>query len=152
MNQQSLDGMRILIVEDVSAIRTLVSRLLQGQGCERVYEAGTLDEAAEILGREDCDALLLDYELNHENGLKLLKRMRRSADPRQVNLPVILLTAHAEAEIVQAAAHAGADGYLVKPVRPERLAERILAAIAARREKTEAAGAPTEVVWSRRGS
>jgi two-component system chemotaxis response regulator CheY len=121
-----LDGLRILVVEDIPSIRTLVTRLLERLGCDDVYAVGHVDEAFLYLDTLGFDAVLLDYELERENGLTLVKRLRGNVTQRNHNVPVIVLTGHTDADIMQAAVYAGANAYLVKPVKPDRLGRRIL--------------------------
>lgn len=125
-----LDGLRILIVEDIPSIRSLITRLLERLGCDDVYAVGSLDEACVYLDTLGFDAVLLDYELERENGLALVQRQRRNATRRNHDVPVIVLTGHTDAGVMQAAVHAGANAYLVKPVKPDRLGRRILDVLA----------------------
>ena len=120
-----LDGLRLLVVEDIPSIRTLIARLLERLGCDDVYAVGDLDAAFTYLDTLGFDAVLLDYELERENGLTLIKRLRKDGAARNHDVPVIVLTGHTETVVMQAAVKAGANSYLVKPVRPERLGDRI---------------------------
>lgn len=121
-----LNGMRILVVEDLESIRELVSRLLLGLGCNQVHTAATVLSAQYKLDRLGFDAVLLDYDLAGESGLKLLRRMRRDIWHFNREVPVIILTGHNETETIQDSVAQGANAYLVKPVMPERLGKRIL--------------------------
>lgn len=146
MAQASLDDMRILIVEDVDAIRGLVARILKGLGCAEVFEAPDIATAWPILTDQKLDLMLLDYELEDTDGLKLMRRLRAADDLENCQLPTIVLTAHAESHVVEAAVASGADGYLVKPVMPDRLGERIQQVVKARRDGLASFRA-TEVNW-----
>lgn len=125
-----LDGLRLLVVEDIPSMRTLITRLLERLGCDDVYAVGDLDTAFSYLDTLGFDAVLLDYELERENGLTLIKRLRKDAGARNHDVPVIVLTGHTETVVMQAAVRAGANSYLVKPVRPARLGERLLDVLA----------------------
>ena len=72
-----LDGLRILVVEDIPSIRSLIARLLERLGCSDVYAVGNIADAFTYLDTLGFDAVLLDYELEHENGLTLVRRLRR---------------------------------------------------------------------------
>nr|WP_238934948.1 response regulator [Maricaulis parjimensis] len=121
-----MKGMRILIVEDIPSIRDLVARLLQSLGCRDVHEAEDLTSARKKLDQFGYDAVLLDYELSGENGLRLLRGLRKQTWHFNRDVPVIVLTGHAGAELIESAVAAGANAYLVKPVMPDRLGQRIL--------------------------
>lgn len=141
-----LNGLKILVVEDVDAIRSLVARLLKSLKCSEIYEASEIDDAWEILLQQDLDCVLLDYELKGFNGLSLAKRIRKLEGAMNQDVPIIVLTGHAEAHVVQNAVKAGTDAYLVKPVMPDRLGKRILQVLAARDGENTAQRA-TEVAW-----
>jgi two-component system chemotaxis response regulator CheY len=146
MSGRALEGMTGLIVDDVDAIRALISRLATGLGCAEVHDASEVDSAWSILMAHQIDFILLDYDLNGESGLKLVRRLRHSGACGNRDVPVIVLTSHAEAEIVERSIAAGANAYLVKPVMPDRLAERILQVTG----KPDNASSPcrvTEVSW-----
>lgn len=148
MPNEPLSGLRILVVEDVASMRSLVVKLLDRLGCEDVFEAADSETAWHHLKRHEFDALLLDYELTSDDGVSLARRVR--SDKALVNrpVPIILLTAHDKAPIVEAAGKAGVDACLVKPVMPDRLGQRILEAVKHRRAMNGLPPGSTEVSWT----
>ena len=149
MQSEVLKEFSILAVEDLASIRFLIKRLLASEGCRKVYAVEDIDTAQRYLDEVPVDCILLDYELETANGLDLVRALRAEATHPKRDVPILLLTSHASPEIVQAAVHAGCDGYLVKPVHPRRLANRICTVIAdrtgARRETWEHRS--SEVRW-----
>jgi two-component system chemotaxis response regulator CheY len=121
-----LNGMRILVVEDLESIRELVSRLLLGLGCKQVHTAADTRSAKHKIDRLGFDAVLLDYDLAGENGLDLLRRLRRDTWHFNREVPVIILTGNNEADTIRDSVALGANAFLVKPVMPDRLGQRIL--------------------------
>lgn len=121
-----LNGLRILVVEDLKSIRDLVSRLLGGLGCDDVHQAEDLASARQKIDRFGFDAVLLDYDLAGENGLSLLAELRQNTWHFNRLVPVILLTGHKAPDRVEDAMATGANAYLVKPVMPDRLGRRII--------------------------
>jgi CheY-like chemotaxis protein len=79
-------------------------------------------EALEALAREPFDVVLMDMQMPVMDGLKATAEIRRRelAEGR-APLPVIMLTANAMAEHVEAARKAGANRHMAKPLRPEAL-------------------------------
>jgi two-component system chemotaxis response regulator CheY len=152
MTGQALEGLKGLVVDDVPAIRSLIARLATGLGCAAVSEAEDVASAWSILTKEEIDFILLDYDLDGETGLKLVRRLRKSATCDNREVPIILLTAHADVEIVQASVAAGANAYLVKPVMPDRLAERILHVIRDSAGGIAPSSRLTEVSWKANGA
>jgi diguanylate cyclase (GGDEF)-like protein len=76
-----------------------------------------------VLEESSPDLLLLDLEMPNISGLELCRVVRN--DPRWAGLPILLLTAHQEAEIVNEVFAAGADDYLTKPVVGPEVITRI---------------------------
>jgi two-component system chemotaxis response regulator CheY len=142
----TLKGLKVLIVDDVDAIRHLLCRVLQALGCGETIDVPDVASAWDAAEAQAFDFILLDYGLGEETGLKLVRMLRRSENAVNKDVPIIILTSHAESQFVDAAITAGADSYLVKPVMPERLAERIVNAISARAHNGE--GRHSEVAWT----
>ncbi|MDB5555617.1 MAG: hypothetical protein JWL86_5601 [Rhizobium sp.] len=113
------DAPHLLIVDDDTRIRELLQKFLSGKGF-RVTVAADAAEARRKLEGLDFDLLVLDVMMPGETGLALTKSLREVRD-----VPVILLTARAEAESRIAGLEAGADDYLPKPFEPRELVLRI---------------------------
>lgn len=109
--------MKILIVDDEKAIRDAASVAIRADG----HEPDTADggRVALLKLREDFyDLVFLDLRLGGEDGLSVLREIRR-AHP---SLPVVVFTAHASVQTAIAAMQqAGASDYLSKPFTPEQL-------------------------------
>jgi CheY-like chemotaxis protein len=115
----SLDGVRVLVVDDEPDARSLIERLLQE--CEAtVSTAGSASEALEHVARETPDVLLSDIGMPKEDGYSLIRRIRNlSGDASRI--PAIALTAYARAEDRAKALQAGYQLHLSKPVEPVKL-------------------------------
>ena len=122
MNEEVIlqdDAPHLLIVDDDRRIRELLQKFLTGKGF-RVTVAADASEARRKLEGLDFDLLVLDVMMPGENGIALTNSLREIR-----NIPVILLTALAEAESRIAGLEAGADDYLAKPFDPRELVLRI---------------------------
>jgi DNA-binding NarL/FixJ family response regulator len=118
----------MLVVEDELSQRA-VERLLRGW---TVRAAGNLAAARRLLGSEAFDGAVVDTELPDGNGLDLVERIRESG----AKIPVLVLTAHCERELVNRAQRIGAE-FGCKPLVPQNLlafAERAALASSADRE------------------
>ena len=113
------DAPHLLIVDDDRRIRELLQKFLNGKGF-RVTVAADAAEARRKLEGLDFDLLVLDVMMPGESGIALTNALREIR-----NIPVILLTALAEAESRIAGLEAGADDYLAKPFDPRELVLRI---------------------------
>ncbi len=114
-------GARILVVDDDAVTRKVLRHVLERAGCD-VVEAATAREAHAQL-RKLPQAMLLDLRLPDGNGALVCAAVRRDARSRK--LPVLVLTGDADAEALRESYDAGADDFLVKPVRAGDLVMRL---------------------------
>jgi len=144
MSLPDLSGLRILFVDDAVQMRQIVAMILKKLGCTEFQAADSVANAETSLRLERFDCILLDYSMGEAKGPDLLRKLR--ADPKAINrdAPVIMLTGHAEAHIINDAVEAGANAYLVKPVLPDALGARILDVV---KKAQHTGAAPSEVSW-----
>ena len=108
-----MSGARILVVEDNPLNLKLVRDVLEYAGYE-VVDAGTGEEGLEVAARERPDLVLMDLQLPGMDGMEALRRMRDGVlDP---GVPVAAVTALAMPGDRAAAADAGFDGWIEKPI------------------------------------
>ncbi|MBN9033591.1 MAG: response regulator [Rhizobiales bacterium] len=113
------DAAHLLVVDDDKRIRALLNRYLVEQGF-RVTVAADAAEARRKLNGLDFDLIVLDVMMPGETGLSLTQSLAQIK-----KVPIILLTALAEASSRIAGLEAGADDYLPKPFDPRELVLRI---------------------------
>lgn len=128
---RTINDLGVLLIEDDSFTRKLVSRLLQDLKVRMVWEASDGVQALEILREhgESVDLAICDLEMPRMGGLDLLHALRTATGNPLADLPVIVLTAHREAETVKRAIAYGISGYLVKPVSKSDLVKRLSFAV-----------------------
>ena len=114
--------MTVVLAEDDVDIRDLVQIVLEGLDLT-VTAVGNGAEALAECRRLKPRLLLLDITMPIMNGLEVCREVR--ADPDLEDLPVILMTARAQASDVQAGMEAGADTYIIKPFGPIELREHV---------------------------
>ncbi len=117
--------MRILIAEDESIIRLGLKSMLQEMGHE-VYAATNGREALDMARRHDPDLAILDIKMPFTDGLQAAKVLSHTQP-----MPILLLTAFSQQDLVEEAAELPIQGYLIKPIKQEELAAAI--AVASRR-------------------
>ena len=111
----------VLIVEDDDDTAALAARALRNAGYA-TSRAGSARETAHFLGTIGIPALiLLDVELPGLDGFKMLAQLR--AHPRLAPIPIVMFTGKGTREDVIRGITLGADGYVVKPVKPATLVE-----------------------------
>jgi two-component system phosphate regulon response regulator OmpR len=113
------DAGHVLVVDDDSRIRQLLSRYLGSNGF-RVTGAADAAEARRKLSAIDFDLIVLDVMMPGEDGLSLTRALKTESD-----VPVLLLTARADGEDRVRGLESGADDYLSKPFEPRELLLRL---------------------------
>jgi response regulator NasT len=133
-----MNGGRVLVAEDETVTRLDVRALLEGAGYVVCAEARDGLEAVDLARRFRPDLVVMDVRMPHLDGIAAARRIREERP-----VPIVMLTAHDQAELVAAAADAGVFGYLVKPFREEDLVPAVRAAqarheeLSALREQTD---------------
>lgn len=118
---------RIAVVEDDSAIRTILGMALAGAGYLHVQSYARGDEALAGIKLHKPDLVLLDLMLPGMDGITLAKAVR--ADPTLSDTRIIMLTARTQEEDIVAGLDAGADDYVTKPFDRKVLLARIRAVL-----------------------
>jgi CheY-like chemotaxis protein len=117
---------RVLVVDDSAAIRTLIVVNLRLEGYD-VREAGDGEEALEVVREWRPDVVTLDVVMPRLDGFGTLERLR--ADASTADIPVVLVTARAQAVDRERGEALGVDAYVTKPFEPAHLVE-VVAALA----------------------
>src|SRR5436190_2874654 len=130
--------MRILVAEDETIIRLDLRGLLERAGYEVVAEARDGIEAVELARQHGPDLAVLDVKMPRLDGIDAARRIM---DERPI--PIVMLTAYGQEELVSRAVEAGVFGYLVKPFREQDLLPAITAA-RARHDELQAVRAEAE--------
>jgi len=119
---------RILIVDDDPLMCNLLTLTLHREGFETdaVYSG---QDALDYLSGRNVDLILLDIMMADLNGIEVLRTLQ--TDPATATIPVIVLTARADAITQQTGLDAGAVEYLTKPIAPDDLVERVRGVLAA---------------------
>lgn len=103
--------MRVLIVDDHPGFRrALTAALRMVKGIEVAGEAGGGQEATVLARRDDPDLVLMDLSMPDFDGIEAMRKIHRE----QPDLPVVILTAHADPGVEKEAREAGASGFLAK--------------------------------------
>lgn len=116
----------ILLVDDEKSLRLLVSATLASERFH-IVEAVDGPEALAAAEREHPDLVLLDVGLPGLDGFAVCEALKHA--PATAGVPVILLTAQAQADQRQRGADVGADGYITKPFSPLQLLAAVDAAL-----------------------
>lgn len=112
----------ILVIEDLAFMRRLLAGIVKSLGYE-VKEAENGQEAINLMKQKAPALVLLDLVMPQVSGFEVCEWMRANKPTEET--PVIVCTARQERKSVEAALHAGASDFLIKPVDRRTLKQRI---------------------------
>lgn len=106
---------RVVVAEDESLIRMDIVETLRDKGFDVVGEAGDGNKAVELAFALRPDLMVMDIKMPDLDGLSAAEKIA------ELKIPVVLLTAFSQQELVTRAAEVGAMAFLVKPFSPQDL-------------------------------
>lgn len=117
------EALRVIVAEDEALIRMDVVATLQEAGYEVVGEAGDGEEAVKLAIELMPDLMIMDIKMPKLDGISAAEKISEH------KIPVVLLTAFSQADLVKRAADAGAMAYVTKPFKPSDLLPAIQIAL-----------------------
>jgi len=114
----------ILIADDDKTCRDTIQKVLEREG-HTVQTAESVDRALEALGANRFDLVVCDYRMPGKTGIDLLIELRR----KESTVPVLMISAFADAMVEAAVKRLGALDVLKKPIRRQELVERTAKAV-----------------------
>ncbi len=119
-----LENMSILVVDDMKSMRLTIRKMLRNLNIgKKLLFAEDGQKGLEVLTEANINLAIIDWNMPVMNGIQLLSYIRKNKVLR--DLPVIMLTAEAEKDIVYEAAETEIDAYLLKPLTLEALDNKI---------------------------
>ena len=116
--------LHILLVEDEYINRTLAVSVLESEGwVVATAENGT--QALDLLNNQDFDLILMDIQMPELNGYETTLAIRQKEQGTNQHMPIIAMTAYAVKGDREKCLAAGMDGYVSKPMRPDKLRDEI---------------------------
>jgi two-component system chemotaxis response regulator CheY len=120
-----LTNLRILIVDDERFVRSTIKSALAVIGRFIISEAADGETALDLVRDSKPELVLCDIGMQPVSGLEFVKRLRNHDDPALRAIAVMMVTAHADIINVQRAGRLTIEGYLVKPISPKQLRDRL---------------------------
>ena len=114
----------ILIVDDSSTMRKIISRSLRqaGLSVDEIFEAGDGIEGLSVLASGKTVHLILsDINMPNMDGLEFIKQVRANGN----SVPVVMITTEGGEEIIKEAISSGASDSIKKPFTPDQLREKL---------------------------
>jgi len=106
----------ILVVEDDVVFCKLLTRFLD-KNQYQTKDAQSAKQAFSLLQEKSFDLAILDYRLPDDNGLSILKNIKKENKVGKV----IIITRYGDEEVASQAIELGADAYISKPINPDEL-------------------------------
>jgi two-component system, response regulator PdtaR len=120
---------RILIAEDETLIRLDLRAMLEGGGFDVCAEARNGVEAVELARQHEPDLAILDVKMPELDGIEAARQIIGDRA-----IPIVIVSAYGEDELVKRAVEVGVFGYLTKPFREDALGPAIRTACARHRD------------------
>ena len=133
---QRMSSQKILVIDDDPKVRLLLRRCLEEVGLT-VLEAETKEQVFDALEAHDIELLLLDIQLENDNGFEIAKCVRQ-----QTPVPIIMVTGQDDVIDRVVGLEIGADDYIVKPFHLREVLARVRAVL--RRSRGGASVAKTK--------
>lgn len=124
------DALRVVVVEDEGLIRMDVVATLQEAGYQVVGEGADGEEAIKLATELEPDLVVMDIKMPKLDGISAAEKIN------ELKIPVVLLTAFSQSDLVARAAEAGAMAYVTKPFKPTDLLPAIQIALSRHEELT----------------
>lgn len=126
MSQTHFSKLRVLIIDDLSEVRSSIKSMLDMLGTEKIDQASDGEDALEMLRNYNYDLVCCDYELGRgKDGQQVLEEARH-AHLLKASAIFIMITAAQTLEMVMGALEYQPDGYIAKPVTYDELQKRLM--------------------------
>lgn len=127
-SEQSMENLRILVVDDIFTNRFLLSELIRMTGNEAVL-AENGEKAIEILKNEPIHLVFMDIEMPVMNGIETTQYIRKEMESPLNVIPIIALTAHNPEIFFEDFSDVGFDELITKPYSIEKIKQKIMALV-----------------------
>ncbi len=131
MAEVDISKLHILVVEDETYTREVMTRVLKGIGTGKISSAKNGYKALAILQEAEwqVDVILLDLQMPRVNGYEFIKKLHNEFEPPLSDTPVIVISGHSEKKAIDRARGLGVGLFLLKPITVDQALTRINAAV-----------------------
>ena len=127
--EKALEGLVVLIADSNPYTRRLTRMMLTNLGIKSTYESGDGLAALDAIRSVNPDVLVMDWDMPLMDGREVMRIVRSPGVHPKANLPIIMLTDIGLQSRVTAAIRLGVHEFLVKPISPKTLQQRLLGII-----------------------
>lgn len=129
MNRSDFETLSLLVVDDEPLMRKLIKSMLNSLGVKKIVLAASGEEALSALRSNPIDIVTCDYDMQPMNGTELVRRLRCDHSHPARKVPIVMVTANAQREVVIDARDSGANEYITKPLSANALKSRLVRAL-----------------------
>jgi len=119
-----IESLRVLCVDDSLMSRKMIRKVVTNLGIEDITEAKDGAEAQEILGNQDFDLIITDYNMPNVDGAELASFVRNSAD--YSHIPIMMVTSEQNEAKLGYVSQCGVDAIIDKPFSPDEVRKLLL--------------------------
>jgi two-component system chemotaxis response regulator CheY len=116
IDDEMFDSLNVLVVDDSSASRRHVRRILENMGIEKIYEVANGKEAIEQIEQNFFDLVVTDYHMPEMDGMELTTYIRENSS--QSSVPVLMVTSEEDQSRLAVVKQAGVSAVCDKPFEP----------------------------------
>jgi CheY-like chemotaxis protein len=124
--EKAMEGLVVLIADSNAYTRRLTRMMLMNLGVKSIYESGDGVAAIDAIRNVNPDVMILDWDMPILDGPEVMRIVRSPGVFPKPNLPIIMLTDRGLRSRVTAAIRLGVHEFLVKPIAPKTLQQRLL--------------------------
>ena len=133
MEQLYKKTVRALVVDPDKHYRSILRSVLRNYGCGHIEDAGSVQQAFELIPCFEPDIIFVEYSLPDLSGLEFVRLVRSAGFLPRYDYPIVLMTSFARKSMVIKAAKSGADAFVLKPIQPSIIYERLQPLLSGRR-------------------
>ena len=124
--EKLLDGLVVLVADSNPYLRRLHRTMLTNLGVKAIFEASDGAAALDAIRAVNPDVMIVDWDMPILDGRELMRIVRSPGEFPKPNVPVIMLTDRGLHSRVKTAIRVGVNEFLVKPISPKTLQQRLL--------------------------
>jgi CheY-like chemotaxis protein len=127
--EKAMEGLVVLIADGNAYTRKLTRMMLTNLGVKSTYEASDGASTIDAIRNVNPDIMILDWDMPILDGCEVMRIVRTPGEFPKANLPIIMLTDLGLQSRVTEAIRVGVHEFLVKPISPKTLQQRLLGII-----------------------
>jgi CheY-like chemotaxis protein len=124
--EKAMEGLVVLIADSNPYLRRLTRMMLMNLGVKAVYETADGISALDAIRNVNPDVMILDWDMSILDGREVMRIVRSPGEFPKANLPIIMLTDRGLQSRVTTAIRLGVHEFLIKPISPKTLQQRVL--------------------------